>query len=160
MTATTTCKRHPSVETGLRCSSCGDPICPRCAVPSHVGQKCPACARQAPGTRARGKPRQLVKAAAAGVAAAAAMGFGMAFYIAQVGWFRIIASAFAAYGVGRAVRWGAEGNRANPFVGLAIGSAVVGFQLAWMLLGRIIPPGIDLLGYAAAAYGAWLAFNR
>lgn len=160
MPVTATCKRHPSVETRLACSSCGDRICPQCAIPSHVGQKCPSCARQAPGARVRGKPRQFAKAAAVGLAGAAAMAFGLALFISTVGWFRIIGSAFAAYGVGRAVRWGAEGNRARPFVAIAICSALVGFQVAWLLLGRIIPLGLDLLGYAAVAYGAWLAFDR
>ena len=41
-----TCYRHPSVETGLSCSSCGKPICTDCMHPSHVGQRCPDCAKQ------------------------------------------------------------------------------------------------------------------
>ena len=40
-----TCVNHPKVETWLTCSSCGDPICPRCMVTTAVGQKCPRCAR-------------------------------------------------------------------------------------------------------------------
>ncbi len=39
------CARHPSVETGLKCSSCGTPICPACSVPAPVGIKCRDCAR-------------------------------------------------------------------------------------------------------------------
>lgn len=38
------CARHPEVETGLRCSRCGTPICPRCAVQTPVGMRCPDCA--------------------------------------------------------------------------------------------------------------------
>jgi hypothetical protein len=38
------CKRHPSVETGLRCGRCDTPICPKCAVFTDVGARCPDCA--------------------------------------------------------------------------------------------------------------------
>jgi len=39
------CPRHPRVETGLRCSKCEQPICPRCAVQTPVGARCRDCAR-------------------------------------------------------------------------------------------------------------------
>lgn len=39
------CKRHPKVETNLRCGKCDDPICPRCMVQTPVGARCPTCAR-------------------------------------------------------------------------------------------------------------------
>lgn len=37
------CVRHPKVETGLTCASCGTPICPKCMVVTPVGMKCPTC---------------------------------------------------------------------------------------------------------------------
>jgi hypothetical protein len=39
------CLSHPQVETRLRCSKCGNPICPRCAVQTPVGFRCPQCVR-------------------------------------------------------------------------------------------------------------------
>jgi membrane associated rhomboid family serine protease len=45
-TATQTCYRHPSRETGVNCSSCGRPICPDCMTPTPVGMRCPECSRQ------------------------------------------------------------------------------------------------------------------
>ena len=41
----TYCVNHPNVETRLRCSKCGNPICPRCAVQTPVGFRCPQCVR-------------------------------------------------------------------------------------------------------------------
>ena len=39
------CINHPQIETRLRCSKCGTPICPRCAVQTPVGFRCPQCIR-------------------------------------------------------------------------------------------------------------------
>jgi hypothetical protein len=39
------CLSHPQVETRLRCSRCGNPICPKCAVQTPVGFRCPQCVR-------------------------------------------------------------------------------------------------------------------
>ncbi len=39
------CVNHPQVETRLRCNKCGTPICPRCAVQTPVGFRCPQCIR-------------------------------------------------------------------------------------------------------------------
>lgn len=38
------CSYHPDVMTGLRCSRCGKPICPKCGVRTPVGMRCPDCA--------------------------------------------------------------------------------------------------------------------
>lgn len=68
------CADHPDVETRLRCSRCGKPICPRCAVRTPVGMRCPDCA----GTRATvvANPAGTVKAALAGLAVATLVGIG------------------------------------------------------------------------------------
>jgi membrane associated rhomboid family serine protease len=41
-----TCYRHPSRETGVSCSNCGNPICPDCMTATPVGMRCPDCSRQ------------------------------------------------------------------------------------------------------------------
>jgi membrane associated rhomboid family serine protease len=46
-----TCYRHPSRETGVSCSNCGNPICPDCMTATPVGMRCPNCARQKTPTR-------------------------------------------------------------------------------------------------------------
>ena len=39
------CATHPGVETNLRCSKCGKPICPKCLVQTPVGARCRDCAK-------------------------------------------------------------------------------------------------------------------
>jgi membrane associated rhomboid family serine protease len=39
------CYRHPSRETGVSCSNCGNPICPDCMTPTPVGMRCPDCSK-------------------------------------------------------------------------------------------------------------------
>ncbi len=72
------CADHPDVETRLRCSRCGRPICPRCGVRTPVGMRCPDCA----GTRSSvaANPAGTLTAAAAGLAAATAAGLGWGFF--------------------------------------------------------------------------------
>lgn len=84
----TRCSYHPNVETRLRCSRCGKPICPRCGVRTPVGLRCPECAgvRGLP-TYATSAPT-LGRAVVAGLAVALPLGllFGLApdwqFYLA------------------------------------------------------------------------------
>jgi membrane associated rhomboid family serine protease len=63
-TSTQVCYRHPSRETGVRCSNCGRPICPDCMTPTPVGMRCPECSRQKTKTRplaaTRSEPRVTV----------------------------------------------------------------------------------------------------
>lgn len=37
------CYRHPAAATGVHCTRCGRPICPKCMVPAAVGFHCPEC---------------------------------------------------------------------------------------------------------------------
>ena len=66
------CVDHPDVETRLRCSRCGRPICPRCGVRTPVGMRCPDCA----GTRSAvaANPTRTLTAAGAGLGVATAVG--------------------------------------------------------------------------------------
>ncbi|MCC7024078.1 MAG: hypothetical protein IT338_14740 [Thermomicrobiales bacterium] len=72
------CAEHPDTETRLRCSRCGKPICPRCAVRTPVGMRCPDCA----GTRAISKanPTRTLVAAGGGLVVATLAGLGWGFF--------------------------------------------------------------------------------
>lgn len=59
------CTYHPDVQTGLRCTRCGKPICPKCAVRTPVGLRCPDCAGVRGLRTIRTTPASLLRAGAA-----------------------------------------------------------------------------------------------
>ncbi|MBA2276229.1 MAG: hypothetical protein H0W06_00575 [Chloroflexia bacterium] len=61
------CTYHPKVQTGLRCSRCGKPICPQCAVRTPVGLRCPDCAGVRGLPTYRTDPSVLLRAIGAGL---------------------------------------------------------------------------------------------
>ncbi len=44
--AATTCYRHPSYETYVRCTRCERTICPECMHGASVGHHCPECVKE------------------------------------------------------------------------------------------------------------------
>jgi len=173
MATVTYCKRHPSVETRLTCSTCGDPICPKCAVPTPVGQKCPDDARLPRGARARGRPRQYAKAIAVGLVAALLGAVVLRLIFGNVGFATWLLSFGVGYGIGRSVRWGAEGNAVGPFIAISVALAVLAVAGAWVwLLGPVfaalpgsswvnalIPDGLHAITYLTAGFGGVAAFR-
>ncbi len=92
------CVNHPSVETLVSCSSCGDPICPDCMVQAPVGIKCRNCARLPRSARVRLKPNRAARAIGAALAVVVVGGVGLASLAATpFGFFGFL----IAYGVGR-----------------------------------------------------------
>jgi hypothetical protein len=65
------CTYHPEVMTGLRCTRCGKPICPKCAVRTPVGLRCPDCAGVRGLPTIRTSSSVLLRATLAGIAVAA-----------------------------------------------------------------------------------------
>lgn len=76
---TTTCARHPGVETNLRCASCGTPICPRCMVTTPVGMKCRQCGTGVNSVLYQPSVLQMVLAGLVGAAAGAVAGWAVEF---------------------------------------------------------------------------------
>ena len=153
-----TCVNHPKVETRLTCSSCGDPICPRCMVTTAVGQKCPRCARQS--GRAKGDPETALLARAFGAGLAVAVGAGLIMLL--VSFASLLLAAAHGFLVGATVRWVAR-RRAHARLGLVAAAAVVvGLGGLVLLLGGNPLGARLLLAYAISggiaylrASGAW-----
>jgi hypothetical protein len=153
-----TCVNHPKVETRLTCSSCGDPICPRCMVATAVGQKCPRCARQS--GRAKGNPDAALLARAFGVGLAVAAGGGLVLLLVSVA--SLLLAAAHGFLVGAAVRWAARRRTHNRLGLVAAAAVVVGVGGVVLLLGGNPFAVRLLLAYAisggiafARASGAW-----
>ena len=117
------CVNHPKVETYLRCNRCGDPICPRCAVRTDVGYRCPQCVNQQQRVfYAEFRPIYYVVAALVALPLSLIAGF----IIPNLGWFTIFLAPLAGTGIAEATRW-AIGKRRGRYVWLVVcGSIVVG----------------------------------
>lgn len=85
-TEQTVCYRHPRVETAVRCSDCGRPICTDCMVFGPVGIRCPECAGQAPGVRRTvHRARTAGERAPAGVVTSVLIAANVAVFLVQLG---------------------------------------------------------------------------
>jgi hypothetical protein len=117
------------VTTLLRCSRCGKPICPQCAVRTPVGMRCPDCAG------VRGLPTyatetgDLLKAAAAGLAVALATGVVWGYFPAWGFYLALVLG----FGVAEAMAYLARQKRGLDLQ--VAGWLVVGFGL---LLSRVV----------------------
>jgi hypothetical protein len=69
------CATHPDVETNLRCSRCGKPICPKCLVQTPVGARCRECARLSRPPTFRVSGRHYLIAAGTALGLAVVVGF-------------------------------------------------------------------------------------
>jgi hypothetical protein len=161
----TFCVNHPSVETGLRCNRCGDPICVRCAVHTPVGYRCKKCIREQQAGYYTGLPVDYIIAALVSLPVAAAG----AFLTSTLGWF--LFAIFIGPAAGALVSdlaWRAVGRRRSRYLWLVVcGSIVVatlgvavyragGFSGHSLTIGRLFR--LNLLIYVALAVSA--AYGR
>lgn len=130
------CYRHPKEETTLRCSKCDRPICPRCAVLTTVGYRCPECGREASAVRSVPFPQ---------LALGTAIGAGGGFLVARFlpiffPVFMLLLAPIAGGAVGEAARY-VMGRRVSALVG-ALTAAGFLFGASW----TAIAAGIGSLG--------------
>lgn len=162
------CVNHPSVETNVSCSNCGDPICPDCMVYTPVGVKCATCARVPKSALIRIKPERLALTVGAGLLAAAAGGYVFGLVISTISFFAIFVAFGLGSGVGEAISWASgryHGQRLAVWaavcgaIGILFGiwSVRTGFTFSTLAL-RYTFTGYSIWGFlwmAAAGYGAW-----
>lgn len=123
------CARHPKTQTRLRCSRCGTPICPQCAVRTPVGLRCPECAG------VRGLPTYSTPGAslarAVGVGLVVAIAFALLFaWIPEWNFYLSLALGF---GVAEGMSWAVKNKRGVDLQVLGIAIAIMA-----MALGRLI----------------------
>lgn len=150
----TVCYRHPDRETALRCNRCNKPICPKCAVRTPVGFRCPDCVREQQNKYYTGGNLDYVIAIAVALPLSFVAAAIFTFIISRIGFFSWIISAIAAPPAGgiiaEAVRR-AVGRRRSRYLGVVAAACLVlataPFLLRLLVGGNLfglIPPGILL----------------
>lgn len=114
------CSYHPDVETGLTCTECGKPICPREMIQTPVGYKCPEHARPKKGQYTYVKPKQLLMAVLAGLGTGVGGGvllgmFGVGFFLVGLLWGSLVAASV------RKASGGHQGVEVGVVAGVSIG---------------------------------------
>ena len=126
------CSYHPEVMTGLRCSRCGRPICPRCGVRTPVGLRCPDCAG------VRGLPTYRTESNA--LLKAGGLGFAVAFAVAVVWRFlpewQFYLCLLLGFGVAESMAWAANYKRGRDLQALGVGLVVLSLVSARYLLAQ------------------------
>jgi hypothetical protein len=150
----TFCYRHPDVETRLRCSRCGKPICTKCAVRTPVGFRCPDCVREQQDKFYTGGGLDYVIAVIVALPLSLIAGGIFTFILAGISFFAWIISFFAAPVVGgiiaEAVRRAVGRRRSRHLATVVATCLVLGvapFLLFMLLSGNLfglIVPGILL----------------
>ena len=157
------CATHPGVETGLTCSKCGKPICPRCLVQTPVGARCAQCARsKLPAFILT--PGDYVKGILAGLGVAIVCGilwYFIRWFIPYMVFFNLLVAAGIGYGIGQAMSYSVNRKRGlilKTVAGICVLVAyIIGNQM--ILPGQFIV-GFNLFNILAIAIGVYLAVTR
>ncbi len=151
-----TCFLHPQTETGLRCNRCNKFICPKCAVRTPVGFRCPDCIREQEDKYYSGGNLDYVIAAVIAFPLSLVAAALFTFILGRIGWFfiSIIIGFFVAPAVtgfiAETVRWGVGKRRSRYLRHIVIGALILAtapFLLLLLLTGNffgMIVPGLFL----------------
>jgi DNA-directed RNA polymerase subunit RPC12/RpoP len=126
------CSYHPNVMTGLRCSRCGKPICPQCAVRTPVGLRCPDCAGVRGLPTYRTPANSLVKAAGAALGVAVGTAVLWRFFPEWQFYFCLLMG----FGVVETIARFSGNKRGADLQLLAVAIVTVGFVLSRVLLAQ------------------------
>ena len=161
------CEAHPSVETGLACSKCGKPICPRCLYQTPIGARCRECANIRRLPMYHISVAYLARGAGAALVAGVALGGLWGVFVPVGGIFGLLAGLGVGYAVGEAVSQATNRKAGPPLQALAAAGVVMAFLIrgailasAWkgIGIGDIITN--DLYGLIALVIGVVVAMGR
>ncbi|TXG80866.1 MAG: hypothetical protein E6R14_08625 [Thermomicrobiales bacterium] len=143
------CSYHPDVITGLRCSRCGKPICPKCGVRTPVGMRCPDCAGVRGLPTYRTDSNTLVKSAIAGLVVAILVGVILG-YLPEWNFYLTLVLGF---GVAEAMARLSSEKRGHDLQVVGWIAVALGLVISrWVLMDRLglpwevvrqMPPGLD-----------------
>lgn len=155
------CPRHPDVETDLRCGKCEQPICPKCTVQTPVGARCPQCAALKRLPVYEVPVIFYLRAIAAGLVSAAAIGAIWAF-IPWAGFFLFFITLVIGYVIGEVVSLSVNRKR-GPWLQIIAGVSVVVSYVVRSLI-EASPQGflnefVDIFGLISLAIGVIVAVS-
>ena len=155
------CARHPKVDTGLTCGRCETPICPRCAVFTDVGARCPTCAPARKLPQFEIGPVYLMRAAAAALVAGVGLGavWG-ALLPGRIGIFGLLLAAFIGYLIAAAVSAATNRKSGTPLQVIAASGAIAAYLVRNVVIGNDLLPSSDLFGYVAVIVAGAVAISR
>lgn len=155
------CARHPAVETGLACGRCGTPICPRCAVMTDVGARCPACAPARKLPQFEVGPSILLRAAAAALASGAGLGLLWgALFPGGFGFFGVFLGIGLGYGVAEPVSIAANRKSGTALQIVAAAGVVLAYIVRNLTAAGNLVITNDLGGAIIVIVAAIVAANR
>ena len=145
------CARHPDIETDLRCGKCEQPICPKCAVQTPVGARCPKCAALKKLPVYEISTIFYIRAIAAGFATAAALGAIWPF-IPLGGFFLFCIALVIGYLIGEAISLAVTRTR-GPGLQIVAGISVFVSYAVYAVRSLIEAPEHGFLHTFADVYG-------
>ncbi|MFO8009886.1 MAG: hypothetical protein R6U89_03640 [Dehalococcoidia bacterium] len=149
------CDRHPKVETNLRCGKCERPICPKCAVQTPVGARCPDCAKRTRLPVFQVAALDYAKAVGTGLGLAAGTGVVWGIAIPYMLGFGYLLALPAGYIIGELIGRAVRRKHSTGLQIISGGSVVVSYAIA---LG--ISQHVSLFGLIALAVGIIIAAGR
>ena len=158
------CATHPDVETGLTCSKCGKPICPRCSVQTAVGARCARCAKLSKLPTFKLSRTDYAKSILVSLGAAVVSGilwYLIRWFTPFMVFFNLLIAAGVGYGIGEATSFSVNRKR-GLFLKTIAGICVL---LAFVIGNQVILPGhfvvsFNLFNIIAIAIGVYLAVSR
>ena len=155
------CARHPNVETGLACGRCETPICPKCAVMTDVGARCPDCAPRRRLPQFEVSPLYLLRGIAGAVAAGGALGLAWGLiFPGQYGFFGIFVGAGIGYCIGEAVSLSTNRKLAPALQVIAACGVVLAYVIRNLIWAEAIFVTDDLYGFIVVVVGMIVAAGR
>lgn len=160
------CATHPEVETGLRCSKCERPICPRCMVETPVGARCPDCARlhKLPTFQVSAKHLWRAVGTSFGMAIICGVIWGVVSSVLPFLLLNLLLGAAAGYAIGEVTSLAVNRKRGSRLAAVAAVAAAVSFVIS------IMPPWGSffspfsimpfIISLAAAAAAVFIAVSR
>jgi hypothetical protein len=155
------CQRHPNVETGLRCGRCDTPICPKCAVFTDVGARCPDCAPRRKLPQLELSPLYSLRGLGAAIVAGLVVGAAWGLIAPHgVGFFTIIFGAGIGYVIGESISISTN-RKAHVILQVMAGGAVVlAYFTRNIVAGDSLIPSGDTWGYIVAGVAIFIAIGR